>query len=157
YLPTALFGGTKSPAAAAGSGAANGDRIDFHIASTPIDLGVVQGFTTALTNVTGTLQAKLDVGGTAYDPRPAGDVTISDAAFTVDPTGVGYTNLDGRIEIRPDTVHIDRITVLDNHRSQATISGDLAMRERQIGGVAIALTADDFKVLDNKLGNVRIK
>src|SRR6185295_14199380 len=68
-----------------------------------------------------------------------------------------YTNLDGRIEIQPDKVHIDRISVVDNHKSAATISGDLAMHERQIGGVSIVVTADDFKVLDNKLGNVRIK
>ena len=31
------------------------DRIDLHVDSSPIDLGLVQGFTTALTNVKGTL------------------------------------------------------------------------------------------------------
>jgi autotransporter translocation and assembly factor TamB len=158
YLPKALFGGTQTADAASTGGAAvaKGDQIDFHVESTPIDLGLVQGFTTALTNVTGTLQAKLDVSGTASDPRPAGDITISNAAFMVTPTGVGYTNLDGKIDIQPDKVHIGRITVRDNHKSPLTITGDLAMRERQIGGVSIALTADDFKVLDNKMGNVRI-
>jgi len=155
YLPMALFGGAK--AAAGNAAAGNGDRIDFHIDSTPIDLGLVQGFTTALTKVTGTLQAKLDVGGTAYDPQPKGDITISNGAFNVEPTGVSYTNLDGRIEIRPDRVHVDKIAVLDNHKSPLTISGDLAMRELQVGGVSVSLTADDFKILDNKLGNVRVR
>jgi autotransporter translocation and assembly factor TamB len=154
YLPKALFGGTGEGASSAGD---NGNRIDFHVESTPIDLGFVQGFTTALTHVTGTVQAKLDVAGTAYDPRPSGEVTISNAAFTVDPTGVAYTDLDGAIEIQPDKVHIDSITVLDNHQSPLTITGDLAMRERQVGGVSIALNADDFKILDNKMGNVRIQ
>jgi autotransporter translocation and assembly factor TamB len=153
YLPKALFGGAQ---AASGAAAGNGDRIDFHVDSTPIDLGLVQGFTTALTNVTGTLQAKLDIGGTAYDPQPRGDITINNAAFSVAPTGVDYTDLDGKIAIQPDRVHIDSIRVLDNHKSPLTITGDLAMRERQLGGVSIALTADDFKVLDNKMGNVRI-
>ena len=37
-----------------------------------------------------------------------------------------------------------------------SITGDLAMHERQLGGVSVALQADDFKVLDNKMGNVRI-
>src|SRR6185295_7210191 len=69
---------------------------------------------------------------------------------------VDYTDLDGKIAIQPDRVHIDSIRVLDNHKSPLTITGDLAMRERQLGGVSIALTADDFKVLDNKMGNVRI-
>ena len=154
YLPKALFGGAQ--AGASGAAAGNGDRIDFHVDSTPIDLGLVQGFTTALTNVTGTLQAKLDIGGTAYDPQPRGDITINNAAFNVEPTGVNYTDLDGKIAIQPDRVHIDNIRMLDNHKSPLTITGDLAMRERQVGGVSIALTADDFKVLDNKMGNVRI-
>src|SRR5262245_54547789 len=159
YLPKALFGGTNTTDAAGTGGAAvaKGDQIDFHVESTPIDLGLVQGFTTALTNVTGTVQAKLDVSGTAYDPRPAGDVRISKAAFTVVPNGVDYTDLDGTIEIQPDKVHIDSIKLLDNHRSPLTITGDLAMRERQIGGVSIPVTADDFKVLDNRMGNVRIR
>ncbi|HJZ72169.1 MAG TPA: translocation/assembly module TamB domain-containing protein [Vicinamibacterales bacterium] len=159
YLPKALFGGTNTTDAAGSDGAdvVKGDQIDFHVESTPIDLGLVQGFTTALTDVTGTLQAKLDVSGTADDPRPAGEVTIGNAAFTVVPNGVSYTNLDGRIEIQPEQVHIDSIKVLDNHKSPLTITGDLAMRERRIGGVSIAVTADDFKVLDNKMGNVRIR
>jgi autotransporter translocation and assembly factor TamB len=159
YLPKALFGGTKTADAAGTGGAevAKGDRIDFHVESTPIDIGLVQGFTTALTSVTGTMQAKIDVAGTAADPRPNGDIAIANAAFTVEPTGVSYTDLDGKIEIQPDRIHIDGLRVVDNHKSPLTIAGDLAVRERQVGGVSIALTADDFKVLDNKMGNVRIK
>ena len=57
-------------AAAHGAHVAAGDRIDLHVESTPIDLGLVQGFTTSLTNVTGTLQAKIDVTGSAADPHP---------------------------------------------------------------------------------------
>jgi len=157
YLPKALFGGARPEGAEAhGAPVAKGDAIDFHVESTPTDLGVVQGFTTAVTNVSGTLQAKIDVTGSAYDPHPTGDVTIAKAAFTVEPTGVSYTNLEGKIELQPDKVHIEKIGLVDNHSSTLTITGDLAMQEREIGGVSIALKADDFKVLDNKMGNVRI-
>ena len=37
-----------------------------------------------------------------------------------------------------------------------TIHGDLAIQEHELGGVSIAITADDFKVIDNKMGNVRV-
>jgi hypothetical protein len=53
-------------------------------------------------------------------------------------------------------VHIGAISVLDNRHNALNISGDLAIREREIGGVQIDLRADDFKVIDNKMGNVRI-
>jgi autotransporter translocation and assembly factor TamB len=157
YLPKTLFGGARpAHAEAHDAPVAKGDAIDFHIESTPIDLGVVQGFTTAVTNVRGTLQAKVDVTGSAYDPHPTGDITIANAAFTVEPTGVGYANLEGKIELQPDKVHIEKIGLIDNHRSALSITGDLAMHEREIGSVSIVLKADDFKVLDNKMGNVRI-
>ena len=158
YLPKALFGGAQGEHPDEHvAPASKGDTIDFHVESTPIDLGLVQGFTTALTNVTGTVQAKIDVTGSAYDPHPTGDITIAKAAFTVEPTGVGYTNFEGKIELQPDKVHIEKISLIDNHSSPLSITGDLAMHEREIGGVSIALKADDFKVLDNKLGNIRIQ
>lgn len=132
------------------------NRYDIHVDSSPIDLGLVQGFTTELTNVTGTLQATVDVTGVAGDPRPNGQVTIQNGAALVASTGVGYTNLEGRIDLQPDKVHISEIRVLDNHRQPLTISGDLAIAERELGGVSIAITSDDFKVIDNKMGNLRV-
>jgi translocation and assembly module TamB len=158
YLPLALFkpGTAESRAAAHGAAFNPEDRIDFHVDSSPIDIGLVQGFTTSLTDVTGTLQAKVDLGGSAADPHTEGLITIENGAFTVVPTGVNYTNLDGRIELQPDRVHIDGLTVLDNQQNPLNISGDLAVHERAIGGVQIYVKADDFKIVDNKTGNVRI-
>ena len=148
YAPMALFNGTA---------AKSGDKVDLHVDSSPIDLGLVQGFTTALTKVTGTLEAHLSVTGTAADPNPQGSITIQKAAFNVEPTGVNYTDLEGRIDLQNDRVHIDQIKLLDNQQKPLTITGDLAVDERKVGDVSIKLTADDFKVIDNKMGNVRIK
>ncbi len=158
YLPLALFkpGTAESRAAAHGAPFRPEDRIDFHVESSPIDIGLVQGFTTSLTDVTGTLQAKADLGGSAADPHVEGLITIENGAFTVVPTGVSYTNLEGRIELQPDRVHIPSLSVLDNHHNPLNISGDLAVHERAIGGVEIYVNADDFKIVDNKMGNVRI-
>jgi hypothetical protein len=83
------------------------DRLDLQVESTPIDLGLVQGFTTALTNVKGTLQAKIDVTRSAADPHPIGAMTVEDALFTMDLTGVSYTNLNGQVDLQPDKVHIE--------------------------------------------------
>jgi hypothetical protein len=159
YIPVALFKGGVTAAErsrAHGAPVAAGDRIDLHIESTPIELGLVQGFTTTLTKVTGTLQAKIDVTGSAADPHPNGVVTVEKAAFTVEPTGVAYSNLQGKIELQEDKVHIDSITVLDNHQSALSVTGDLAIHELQLGGVELFVNSNDFKVIDNKLGNVRV-
>jgi len=158
-VPTALFksGATDLRDAAHGEPVAPEDRIDLHVDSSPIDLGLVQGFTTALTNVTGTMQAKIDVGGSAADPHPTGAVTLADGAFTVGATGVAYTHLKGTIDLQPDRVHIGNISVLDNHQAALSITGDLPVHERQLGGVLLYVTARDFKVIDDKLGNLRVR
>jgi translocation and assembly module TamB len=145
--PMALFNGT---------GVTSHAPVDLHVDSSPVDLGLVQGFTTALTDVRGTFEAHVAVTGTAADPRPDGSLVIQNAAFTVAPTGVVYMELDGRIELQRDRVHIDQIRVLDNQRKPLTLSGDLAVHERELGDVSINLTSDDFKVIDNDMGNVRV-
>ncbi|HEY2906959.1 MAG TPA: translocation/assembly module TamB domain-containing protein [Vicinamibacterales bacterium] len=132
------------------------DRFDVHVDSSPIDLGLIQGFTNQLTNVKGTVQAKIDVSGAADDPHPIGEITLENAAFTAAATGVTYTDVDGKIDLQPDKVHIDSISVLDNQQNPLEISGDLAVHGTEVGGVQIYVNADDFKVIDNKMGNVRI-
>jgi translocation and assembly module TamB len=46
--------------------------------------------------------------------------------------------------------------VLDNRRKALSVTGDLAIHELQVGGVNLTVKADDFKVLDNKMGSVRV-
>jgi translocation and assembly module TamB len=96
------------------------------------------------------------VSGSAADPRPDGAVTIQKSAFTLVPTGVKYTQLDGRIDLQPDRIHIDEIRLLDNQQKPLTVSGDLAIHERAVGELAVAVKTADFKVIDNEMGNVRI-
>ena len=97
--------------------------------------------------------------GAADDPHPDRRRSPSqNAAFTVEPTGVSYTqHATGKIDLQPDRVHIDQITVLDNHQNALSITGDLGdARARRSAASQIYVNADDFKVIDNKMGNVRI-
>jgi hypothetical protein len=154
YVPMALFRGDISYVHTASPDPA--DRIDLHVESTPIDLGVVQGFTTALTNVTGIARASIDIGGSAGDPHPSGVISIENGAFRVEPTGVTYTGVGGRVDLLSDRLHIDEIKVLDNRQHVLSVGGDLALHEFDVGDVNLTIKASDFKVIDNATGNVRI-
>jgi autotransporter translocation and assembly factor TamB len=153
YLPTALFSRPEG----AGGAARGNDRIDLAVDSSPIDLGIVQGFTEAVTGASGTFEAHVRVTGTVDDPQPEGGLTIQDGAISVEPAGVRYTNITGAVQLHPDRVSIPLITVLDNHFNALTVVGDLAVRQRQVGGVHVYINAEDFKILDNELGEVRIQ
>jgi TamB, inner membrane protein subunit of TAM complex len=144
------------PIAAFRSKKQSGDRFDLHVDGSPIDLGLVQGVTPAITRVSGMVQAKFDVTGAADDPHLAGTVTVKDGAFRLEHTGVSYTGLEGRIDLLPDRVHIDDLHVLDNQSQQLTASGDLNVAGLQVGDVNLYFSATDFMVLNNDMGNLRL-
>jgi autotransporter translocation and assembly factor TamB len=157
YVPVAAFKKSAEPAGATHLEAASkADSFDLHVNSTAIDLGLVQGMTTALTKVSGTVEAKIDITGPAGDPHPGGVVTVKNGALTVVPTGVTYTNLNGRVELEADRIHIADIEVLDNDKQPLSIVGDLAIHEQQLGGVNVNVTARNFKIIKNKVGDLRM-
>jgi autotransporter translocation and assembly factor TamB len=130
------------------------DLIDLHIKSTDLSLGFIQGFTTLVTNVTGTMQADVRVTGSGYDPHLEGFVDIKNGAFGVPLGGVSYTGLHTRIDLAPDTVRIQSFTILDEHGEALKVSGQLAVHEKQVGAVDIAIQSDNFEVIDNELGDL---
>ncbi|MGE3508888.1 MAG: translocation/assembly module TamB domain-containing protein, partial [Vicinamibacterales bacterium] len=133
------------------------DRIDLVVDSSPIDLGVVQGFTTALTKVAGTAEAHVRVTGTAEQPEPNGRLVVRNGAFRVEPTGSDYRHVSASVDLQPDRIHIAELTVLDNHDSALSLTGDVALDEARVRGVELYVTSEDFKVLDNELGNIRVQ
>src|SRR5439155_12490951 len=67
-----------------------------------------------------------------------------------------YTNFSGRVELQPDRVHIAQLGVVDNHQQALSITGDLAVHAAEVGAFNVLIKANDFKVIDNKMGNVRV-
>ncbi len=58
------------------------DQIDLRVQSNALGLGFVQGLTTLVTNVSGTIQADLAVTGSGLDPHVAGTIDIKGGAFS---------------------------------------------------------------------------
>lgn len=132
-------------------------QIDLTVDSSPIDLGVVQGFTTALTDVKGTAEAHIHISGTADQPEPDGQITIRDGALKVAPTGGDYRNIAATVRLQPDRIRIEQLTVLDRRNSALSLTGDVALDEKRVSGVQLYVNADDFRVIDNELGDLRIQ
>jgi autotransporter translocation and assembly factor TamB len=158
YVPAALLGAKKTDAPAGHIEPVDAaQRIDLTVDSSPLGLGILQGFTSEITNVQGTVEAHVRVTGAADDPHPSGAITLANGALTVASTGVAYSNIAGRVDLQPDRVHIDQITVLDNHNSALSLTGDLAVHAGEVGDFRLYMNADDFKVIDNKLGSLRVQ
>ena len=130
------------------------DRVDLHIQSTDLGLGLVQGFTTAVTNVTGSLQADIRLTGSGQDPHLVGFVDIKNGGFGVPLGGVSYTGLDTRIDLTPDVITIQKFQLTDENGAPLTVSGQLAVHAREVGAVNVNLQSDNFEVIDNSLGDL---
>jgi translocation and assembly module TamB len=133
-----------------------GDRVDLVVQSSPLDLALLQAFTPQIAEARGTLQLDVRVAGSGRDPHPQGSIDFKGGAFSVPELGITLTGLDSRIELQPDKMVIPALHVLDGHGHPLTISGELALHERQVGAVDISITADSFEVIDNDLGDVGV-
>jgi uncharacterized protein involved in outer membrane biogenesis len=153
--PVTLFRPTPS-GVDAHDGTGAGGVLDVQIASSPIELGIIQGFTPYVTNVTGTMQANVRLTGTGYDPHAEGAVEISGGAFEVPELGTSYTGLDTRIDLQPDVVTVREFKILDSRGFPLTIGGTLAVHERVVGAVDITLDSQDFEVVDNRIADLKL-
>jgi hypothetical protein len=156
HAPTTLFRATPPEMRYSHEDPAPGDAVDIKVESSPIELSVIEGFTSYITNVAGTMQANINVTGSGYDPHLAGTVEVKGGAFEVPELGTSYTGLATRIDLTPEAVRIGEMNVVDNHGSPLTVGGQLGVHGRQVGGVQVTVKSQDFKVIDNNLGNVRL-
>jgi translocation and assembly module TamB len=132
-----------------------GQEVNIDVATSRINLGVVQGFTSYVTNVTGTLQANVKVTGSGYDPHIEGAIDINGGAFALPDLGSSFSGLDTRIDLKPDVVTINQFRILDKNGKPMTIGGSLAVHERSVGAVDITIKSDDFKVMANKTADLK--
>jgi translocation and assembly module TamB len=136
---------------------AGAEAVDLRIQSTALGLGFVQGFTDQIANVSGTLEADVRITGSGDDPHLEGHVDIRNGAFGVPAGGVSYTGLNTRIDLTPDRASIQSFSIVDEEGATLNVSGSLAVHERSVGAVNIALNSDNFEIIDNELGDVGVK
>jgi hypothetical protein len=155
YAPLALF--RRTPAGTSGHELPGpGEAIDLQIASSQVDLGVIQGFTSYVTNVTGALQANVKVTGTGTDPHFDGLIEVRGGAFEVPELGTAYTGLDTRIDLENDAVNVAEMRIIDEHQNVMTVGGTIAVHEREVGAVDIKVHSEDFEIIDNQLADLKL-
>ncbi|MGH7339829.1 MAG: translocation/assembly module TamB domain-containing protein, partial [Candidatus Rokuibacteriota bacterium] len=156
YAPLSLF--RRSPGAPPGDHElpAPGEAIDLQVVSSQIDLAVIQGFTSYVTNVTGALQADVKVTGSGNDPHFDGVVDIRGGAFAIPELGTAYTGLDTRIDLTDDAVAISEMRIVDQHQKVMTVGGTIAVHERAVGAVDVKVQSEDFEVIDNQLADLKL-
>ena len=130
--------------------------MDVAIASSAINLGLLEGVTNVVRNVNGTLNVDVTAIGTGRDPHLRGSVGLAGASFLVVATGVRYANARATIRLARDRIDVQTLHVEDTTGRPLDLHGSLATHELRVAGLAIDGTARHFQVLRNEFGKVDI-
>jgi autotransporter translocation and assembly factor TamB len=154
--PLTLFRPTPEDRAGMHIDPTPGDTVNLEVASSEIGLGVIQGFTSYVTNVTGSLQANIRVTGSGYDPHLEGSIGVTGGSFEVPDLGTKYTGLDTEIGLTPQGLSIQEFSIMDERGFPMTVGGTLALHARSVGAVDVSVKSEKFEVIDNRLADVKL-
>ncbi len=138
------------------SSAGSKKPVDLAIRSSSIDLGLIEGVTSAVRNVTGTLELNVTVKGQADDPSVDGFLDVKGASFEVPATGVRYRNAVAHIAFAPQLVTIQQFRLEDSKGNPVELTGTVGTRALRLGDLGFELSATRFELLHNALGDLSL-
>jgi len=130
--------------------------IDVRVLTSPVQLGLLEGLTSVVSQVSGRFAANVHVIGTSRDPHFQGQVNLADAAFTVNASGARYMKPSGQFTLAPDRITVDTLHIEDDDKHPLDLHGSLGTHELKVGNFEIDLTSNKFTVLRNELGRVQL-
>jgi autotransporter translocation and assembly factor TamB len=130
--------------------------IDVTITSSAINLGLIEGATDVIRNVSGDLLLDVKAVGTSRDPHVAGRVDIANAAFLVSATGTRYKNGRASLQLATDRITVNTLHVEDSGGRPLDVRGSLATHELRVGDLEIDADARRFEVVNNEFGRVNV-
>ncbi|HEX3645185.1 MAG TPA: translocation/assembly module TamB domain-containing protein [Vicinamibacterales bacterium] len=130
--------------------------IDLALKSSTISLGLLEGVTDVVRNVSGTVTLDVKVIGTNRDPHLDGRVAIADAGFLVVPTGSTYKNARAALTLASERLTVDSLHIEDAGGRPLDVHGSLGTHELRVSELQIEGTARRFEVMHNELGQVSV-
>jgi translocation and assembly module TamB len=130
--------------------------VDFHIASSSIGLGLVEGLTDTVRDVTGSVRVNVTVVGTSRDPHFAGVVELAGAGFVVAASGARYQNGNASLRLSTDLIRVESFHLEDNRGRPLDVSGSLGTHELRVGELAIDVRTKGFELMRNQYGNIEV-
>src|SRR5436190_5007047 len=123
------------------------DTLSVQARADSVDLGVLTAVTTTVREVEGVFSADLGIGGTWEAPKLRGGLEIGHAAATIPALSVRYTNLNGSLSLRGDTIRVDSLTA-SSERGRAELTGYMQLERLTKPVLALNITTSEFKALD---------
>src|SRR5205823_6972825 len=121
--------------------------LDVTIKSSTISLGLIEGLTDVVRNVTGEIRLDVKAIGTSADPHVDGTVDITNAGFLVTASGARYKNIRAQFGLARDKIAVESLHVEDVDGDPLDVHGSLGTHEMRVGDVEIEATTRRFEAL----------
>ena len=90
------------------------------IVADSLDAAIALSYVTALEGVVGSVSGDVFIGGTPGDPEPEGELTVDDAAWSIEAIGVRHSGVNGTVTLRDDRTADVALSSTGNGRSDVT-------------------------------------
>jgi autotransporter translocation and assembly factor TamB len=130
--------------------------IDLAVKSSTISLGLIEGITDVVRNVSGNITLDVKAIGTSRDPHLDGRITIANAAFLVTPTGSHYKNTRAEIALARERITVESLHIEDADGHALDVHGSLGTHELRVGDLQVDGTARHFEVMRDEFGTIDI-
>ena len=137
-------------------GATSDAPIELTIASSTIGLGLVEGLTDVVSNVSGQAAINVNVTGTAREPQYRGTIAFANAGFLVNASGVQYKNGRADLRLASDRITVSGFHLEDRNGRTLDVTGSLGTRERGVGDIQMQATSKRFEILHDQTGSVDV-
>ena len=145
----------RAPLSLADAGSSE-QPIDVAIRSSTISLGLLEGITDVVRDVSGEVTLDVRAVGTRRDPHMDGIISLSKAAFRVVSTGSQYKNTRASLLLARDRITVESLHVEDIDGHPLDAHGSLGTHELQVGNLEIDGTARHFEVMRSDLGAIAV-
>jgi hypothetical protein len=107
----------------------------------------VQGY---VSNIEGTLNGKVNIAGTPYEPDVDGTVAMNNASLKIDFLGTTYTIPNASITVDNKEINFGNITLYDSYKNTATLNGKISHERFNKMQLNISATSPKFEVINLK-------
>ncbi len=114
-----------------------------------VELGVIEPVSRAVRNVTGMLDADVQVRGTWDQPALGGYLAVTDGALTVDGLNVPLTGMNGRAEFRGDSILLPTWKV-QSQKGTMTLSGVVRLERLTRPQFNLLAYLDHFRAIEQR-------
>jgi translocation and assembly module TamB len=131
--------------------------VDLRLQGTGVSLGLLQAFTSHLTNVQGQAAVDVHATGTVSAPSLDGHVRLNGGGFLVTATGVTYRDLNADIEFQGQRAITRQFSMADDDGHLMTMTGGAdVFTDGKARAFEMAIDADSLQVVQNELGDVEV-